>query len=287
MMAGKYILIGSVLLATAACSSGGAEKTQTAETVESIESTTDSAFAALESSFAEDQMTISDIPFPFMILEELYEKRVPFNPKVVNNVKNVSRYSQYNQKALNLGVYGADLSYAVTYEQFQQIGTYIKVTKKLADELNIPLAFDGGMMDRYSSNKDNKDSLTNLVYDSYTRVDAALKDDERKGMAALVVAGSWLEGLYLSTRTFLDAPKSDENASLYKTIQEQKKSLKLVVKMLEQYKDDAYFAKLITDLNSITSEYNNISESIDMNEKQLISINSKVAKLRNRITEGL
>jgi hypothetical protein len=233
------------------------------------------------------EMVISDIPFPFEILDNLYQNRIPFNQKVLNNPANASKYSQYNMKALNLGIYGADLSYAVTYEQFQQIGAYIKTTKKLAEELNIPLAFDSGMMDRYNKSKNNKDSLTNIVYDSYTKVDKALKNDERIGMAALVVTGSWLEGLYLSTRTFMDAPKNEENHELYKTIANQKKSLGIVIKLLEEYKQDPYFASLIAELQTITSEYNTITKNQTMNERQLIAINAKVEKLRNRITEGL
>jgi hypothetical protein len=232
-------------------------------------------------------MVISDIPFPFEILDNLYAKRIPFNQRIMNSVSNASKYSQYHMKALNLGIYGADLSYAVTFEQFQAIGSYVKTTKMLAEELNIPLAFNQSMMDKYNKYKDNKDSLTRVVYDSYTQVDNSLKGDERVGMAALVVTGSWLEGLYISTRTFVDAPKTEENSSLYKTIAGQKKSLAIVIKLLDEYKSEPYFARLISDLKEITSEYNNITSNQLMNEKQLIAINAKVEMLRKRITEGL
>ena len=55
----------------------------------------------------------------------------------MNKIANCSKYISYNIKALNLGVFGADLSYSVTFEQFQQIGTYVKTTKKLAEDLII------------------------------------------------------------------------------------------------------------------------------------------------------
>lgn len=232
-------------------------------------------------------MVISDIPFPFQILDDLYSKQIPFEQKAMNNVSNITKYNQYNSKALNLGIYGADLAYAVTYEQFPQMGAYIKNTKQLAEELNIPFAFDQTMMDKYNKFKDNKDSLTRVVYESYNQVDQSLKNDERVGMAALVVTGSWLEGLYLSTRTFLKAPKTDDNNSLYKTIGGQKQSLKIVIKLLEEYKSDAFISGIINDLTTITSEYKNISNNRVMNEKQLVSIHSKVEALRNKIIEGI
>jgi hypothetical protein len=233
------------------------------------------------------EMVISDIPFPFEILENLHASHVAFDQKVMNPVNNVSKYNQYNSKALNLGVYGADLAYVVTYEQFQQIGTYVKSAKKLAEDLNIPFAFDQNMMDKYSKFKDNRDSLTQIVYDSYSQVDKSLKGDDRIGIAALVVTGSWLEGLYISTRTFVDAEKNDDNARLYKTIGGQKESLTIVIKLLEEYKSDAFIANLIKDLSGITSMYDGVASNNAMNEKQLIAINEKVEKLRSRIVEGL
>jgi hypothetical protein len=233
------------------------------------------------------EMVISDIPFPFEILENLKAANVNFDQKVMNPVSNAPKYNQYNSKALNLGIYGADLAYVVTYEQFQQIGPYVKNAKKLADDLNIPFAFNQEMLDKYNRFKNNKDSLTQVVYDSYSEVDKSLKGDERVGIAALVVTGSWLEGLYVSTKTFVNTEKNDKNKDLYKTISGQKKSLGIVVKLLSEYKKDPFIAKLIEELKSITSEYDSVTDNGVMNENQLIIVNHKVEKLRNRIIEGL
>lgn len=238
-------------------------------------------------SIDKSQMVISDIPFPFEILDNLHNSHIPFDQKAMNVSSNIAKYNQYNSKALNLGVYGADLAYSVTYEQFQQIGNYVKSAKKLADDLNIPFAFNEEMMDKYNLYKENKDSLTQAVFDSYTQVDKSLRNDERVGIASLVVAGSWLEGLYLSTHTFVNADENEDNKVLYKTILGQKKSLVIVVKLLSEHKDQPYFASLINDLNEITSAYSKITTNSTMNEHQLIELNKKVESLRNKITEGL
>jgi hypothetical protein len=232
-------------------------------------------------------MVISDIPFPFEILENLHDANIPFDQKVMDPIGNTSKYNQYNSKALNLGIYGADLAYSVTFEQFQQIGTYVKSAKKLAEDLNIPFAFNQTMLDKYNKFKDDKDSLTQIVYDSYNQVDQTLKGDERVGIAALVVTGSWLEGLYISTKTFENSDKNAENSGLYKTIGSQKESLKIVIKLLNEYKNDPYFSGLINDLKEITSAYDKVTSDNVMNEKQLIVVNKKVEALRSRIIEGL
>lgn len=279
----SFLLVILVLFVLVSCNSDNSHKEiHATDTVTVLK---DSVVAVNDERKVE--MVISDIPFPFEILENLHSAYIPFDQKVMNPVNNVSKYSKYNSKALNLGIYGADLAYVVTNEQFQQIGAYVKSAKKLAEDLKIPFAFNQDMMDKYSKYKDNKDSLTQIVYDSYTQVDRTLKGDERIGIAALVVTGSWLEGLYLSTKTFVSAEKNDKNIRLYKTIGDQKKSLKIVIKMLEEYQSDEYFSGLINELKEITSLYNTITNNMVMNEKQLITINSKVERLRNRITEGL
>ena len=277
------LLLPSVLLLSACNSDAPTTKEAVLNSSDSLASSDINSIGTTSGKY---EMVISDIPFPFEILDNLYAKKVPFNQKAMNEVASVTKYNLYNSKAMNLGIYGADLAYSVTYEEFQQMGAYIKATKRLAEELNIPLAFDQASMEKYSKYKDNKDSLTRMVYDSYTQVDKSLKGDDRVGMAALVVAGSWLEGLYLSTKTFLDTPKTPENTSLYKIISEQKQSLLIVVKLLDEYKKDVFVSEIMTELKGIASEYNSISTDITMNEKQLIAIHAKVETLRSKIIEG-
>lgn len=243
--------------------------------------------SSAEAAVPQAEMVISDIPFPFEVLDNLHTAGISYDEAVMNPLNNISKYDQYNSKALNLGVCGADLAYVVTYEQFQQIGVHVKAAKKLAEDLNIPFAFSQNMLDRYSKYKDNKDSLRQIVYDSYSRVDKTLKNDERVGIAALVVTGSWLEGLYLSSKTFADAEKTKANAGLYKTISGQKKSLAIVVKLLGEYRSDPYILGLMNDLDDIASSYDTTGSNVTLNDQQLAVINAKVEKLRSRIIEGL
>ena len=114
-----------------------------------------------------------------------------------------------------------------------------------------------------------------------------MKNDQRVGISALVVTGSWLEGLYLSTQTFINTTKTDDNKSLYEIIGKQKISLYLVIRLLDEYKSDAYISSLIDSLNDLSSDYGESSSAKMLNDKQLVSINKKVAALRNKIIEGL
>jgi len=229
-----------------------------------------------------NEMTISNIPFPFELLDKIYSSKVTFSQNAMNATGNISKYNQFDSKALNLGIYGADLAYAVTYEKFQLIGNYVKNTKKLAEELDIPIAFNQNMLDKYETYKSNKDSLAMIVYDSYSKVDEALKGNERAGMASLVVLGSWLEGLFITTKTFIDEPKNDSNKLVYTEIANQSKHLNTLITMLEEYKTEKNYTPIINELVEMKKYFS--TEKFD--ESLVIELHKKISKLRNSIIEG-
>src|SRR5581483_6983198 len=91
---------------------------------------------------------ISSIPFPSAILDTLHTVNGKFQADLPNASDNVNLYSESNAQAANLGIYGADLAYVISYEQFQSVGVYMKATKYLADNIGIPLAFTQSVIER-------------------------------------------------------------------------------------------------------------------------------------------
>src|SRR5450631_3262648 len=102
---------------------------------------------------------IGNIPIPFDILRTHIEVPLTYNASVLNSTSNLPFYSSTSSKSLNLGIYGADLAYNITYEKFEDMGNYLKCAKKLADDLGIPLAFDQRALATYNKFGTNKDSL--------------------------------------------------------------------------------------------------------------------------------
>src|SRR5690606_18850148 len=60
---------------------------------------------------------LEQIPSPLEISVLLKESGVDYNSRVINSPSNISRYHSTYQKALNLGIYGADLGYTNIYGQ--------------------------------------------------------------------------------------------------------------------------------------------------------------------------
>lgn len=230
---------------------------------------------------------ISNIPIPFEILDRLFNAGVRFSKSNTNPTENISKYLQNNSKALNLGIYGADLTYTICFEQFNELNPFLKNSKKLADDLGIPLAFNKETLDKYEKNRENKDSLRNAVYNSYHEVDKTLKSNERISLAALVVAGGWIEGLYIATNTASDTTiNADIRKELHRVIRKQSFHLDNIINLLNEFKDDAYFQKLVAELQGIQQVYASVKKKSEVDEQEAMTIREKVTALRSKIIEG-
>ena len=176
------------------------------------------------------------------------------------------------------------------------------VAKNLADKLGVIGSFDADVLIRFEKNISNKDSLTALLDQSVQKTGSYLKDDSRNKLAALMVTGSFIEGLYISTGLIKSYPKDllpDDQRNLVLTplmrvILEQEKSVDELVKMLGTVEQTDPVTTIVADLISLQASYRalNIEEQIKNNkanlvltDKNLVDITVIVAKMRTFITE--
>lgn len=243
--------------------------------------------AVIESTGEKYDYVISNIPIPFEILDRLFKSGVSFHKEYTNPVSNIGKYLQNNSKALNLGIYGADLTYIICFEQFNELNTYLRNAKKLADELGIPLAFNRETLEKYENYKQNKDSLRDAVYNSYNEVDKTLRSNERISLAALVITGGWVEGLHITTQTAADTTHSPAvRKELFRIIRKQQFHLDNIISLLNEFKDDPYFRTLMADLEDIQQVYKAVKKKSEVSEEEAMIIGAKVSALRDKIVEG-
>ena len=83
--------------------------------------------AALES-FVEEEFDYP-IPTSYEVVNMLQKANANFVFNITNNPDNVANYETQWQKAMNLGVYGADLSYASTYNKSEETAQFLDASK--------------------------------------------------------------------------------------------------------------------------------------------------------------
>ena len=171
----------------------------------------------------------------------------------------------------------------------------------MADNLGVIGSFDVEVLQRFEKNISNKDSLTKLLDKTIKETENYLADDNRNKLSAMVVTGSFVEGLYISTGLIRSYPKDllpDDKRNLVLTplirvVLDQKKSVSDLVKMLSSVEQTEPVTTIIADLKALESAYNslNIDEQIRNNkanlvltDQNLIEITNIVERMRNHIT---
>lgn len=231
-------------------------------------------------------MVISNVPFPTEILDTLHSMHVPYIWGLPNPIENLSVYDDDNSQAINLGVYGADLSYVISFEQFVEVGHYMKATKILADKAGIPMAFTASVFERCQHNSNNKDSLSRMVYESYNEIDKELKGNQRKSQQLLVLSGGWVEGAYLTTQS-MDGAKTDaDKQGTYRVLLDQRHYLDILLGQLDLITDSKYCEEISNSLHDIRGAFNNLGNGALPAEDALKILTDKVNNLRTRIVKG-
>ena len=177
-----------------------------------------------------------NIPSPLEMTSLMQKAGADFNPKILNKPENVDNYISVNKMALNLGVYGADLSYTRIFDQIQRSVTILSSIRKLSDELGIPQDKGSFAINRLEENLNNRDSLLQIISDTYSSADLYLKENDRGSTAALIVTGGWIEGLYIATHIVGDS--ANYNKEILTRIGEQKFSLSNLIELLKIYKEE-------------------------------------------------
>ncbi|HLP13786.1 MAG TPA: hypothetical protein VK177_17765 [Flavobacteriales bacterium] len=224
---------------------------------------------------------IFSIPSPFQTATLIKNSGAAYNSQLLNPVGNKDNYSTNFHKALNLGIYGADMGYMTMYEKTDDAPALIAAVQKMADDLGMGGAFSREMIDRFTNNLENKDSLMVLVADAYTEGDRFLKSNDKNDMAGLILAGGWIEALYFSTSVALERPNSD----IIDRIGQQKATLDNLIQLLEEYGNDESYSNLANELKDLYSEFENVQTNYVFNEPEVnADKNLTVIKSKTTVT---
>ncbi len=194
------------------------------------------------------------IPSPLQTAMLIQKTGSPYDKGILNTKENMNQYATDFSKALNLGIYGADLGYVSMYNKTQDAISYLAAVKKLSDDLGLSGAFDTQTMERFNKNISNKDSMMMLVGLAYRSGDAFLKNNKRNDISGLILAGGWIESLYFS----LQVNKAKENEEVKRRVADQKQAISSIVKLLSQSVAKPEYTDIINELKELSKVYDSI-----------------------------
>lgn len=293
------VLLSSSLLLFQACGGGDEEKEDDKGEFDEEMSQADSA---KDSRVMNVEGKLFSIPSPIQTAYLVEKSGAEFKESLLNSPDNAAKYATKVEKAVNLGIYGADLGYVTIYDNTQNSLDYLSSIRTLADDIGVGSAFDEDLIERFSNNLENEDSLLVIVSDAYKVGDAYLKKNERSDVAGLILAGGWIESVYFASHV---AMKGDE--SVKERVAMQKTSLNNLIQLLARDRNQEEVNDLVEDLETLYGIFKDVSieyeykepetkpdekltilkseTKVELSDEQLEQIHEQIKELRNQITD--
>ena len=196
------------------------------------------------------------LPSPLETAMLIRNAGASYNEDLLNSVDNTSEYTTNKSMALNLGIYTTDLSFASLFDQTQTSIRYMNAAKRMADGLGILDAIDNNTIDMLEENINNRDRIMDIISETFMNSSSFLQENERPALATIVLVGGWVEGLYIASNLVGDA--SIEGNKLVERIVDQKLSFDIVIKLLEDNKDNIDVAEILNDIGDLKVTFDKI-----------------------------
>jgi hypothetical protein len=221
---------------------------------------------------------VQNIASPVEIAAILQALDVPFSVEHLATTQGADRLTTNFQKAVMLGIYGADLGYLNMYEKTGNSVDVLSTIKRLADGLRVGQYFDFETLKRLSVNKSDLDSLLFMSVNSFNQIDLYLRENGRGSISALMIAGVWVEGQYLATQVVSDHP----DKILRDRIGEQKIILGDLLMLLRPYREsNAEYTVLCDMMEQIVTSYRDVRITYRLGEPDTIEQDGRLVMIQH------
>ena len=245
------------------------------------------------------------VPSPNDLFNVLKDADISYNKDILNDLSLVETFNTKKSKALNFGVYAADLAYVSSLGQISDASNFFETIRALSKELEIENAMNDVIYARIQENLDasNPDSLFSLSNETYYKAYAYLDDNDRGDVLGMIVIGGWIEGLNI----ILNVQEYEENSDVVQRIADQRLTLENLLVFTSRIQNED-LDNIISELAPIEELFSSleISEEADfsaekseegvmmfgggstvsINEEQFNKLKSIVGDLRSSIVDG-
>jgi hypothetical protein len=272
------LIITAILLP--GCGSKGVKKDAKLETVPGLAIDNTKAIQDVKQA----EKIFQSLPSPLESAMLIKSAGAKFDRAFLNPTANADKYTKSSSKALNLGIYTCDLSFASLYDQTQLIIDYMNAAKKMATGIGIMDAINQSTIDELTNNINNTEVIMKIVSETFLNSNSYLADNDQPAYAATVLVGGWIEGLYIATQ-LVDMKEFNGNKLVGRII-DQKLSIQVLLDLLESNKEVPMVADLITQMNELKNAFDKINISTKPIKTE-IDKKTNVTILRSEVTTDM
>jgi hypothetical protein len=273
----SLIVGGTAFLSGCADSSSGNSNSSSDELISADSLSSDAPLKLSEEVISD---VIQNISSPVEMASLIKSTGVSFSQKILNDPDNLDEYNTSFKRALNLGVFAADLGYINTFDKNSIVVSYLLAVKNLADGIKVGQFFDFAALKRLASNSNNLDSLMEISVSSFNKMDAYLRAQNRSNVSSLIVTGTWIEGMYITGSVI----EQTQNEELINRLGEQKDIVNILLIILENYKNDPNFTELSSHLQGLKDLYSKIKITTEFSEPKKMEVDGSLIIVQDEIS---
>ncbi len=209
---------------------------------------------------------IQNIASPIEVAALISSLNIPFSTSYLADPEKLSTSTTSFEMAYSLGALSADLGYLNMYEKTGTAVNYLSSINRLADALQIGQFFDFATIKRLATTSSDLDSLLFISINSFNNMDDYLRETDRSNLSTLMIAGVWMEGLYLATQVAVQ----NSNEELKSMIGEQKLILNDLLLVLNNFRNEPVIKGYIDDFEAIKGAYTDVKITYEVGEPETI-----------------
>ncbi|HBL77226.1 MAG: hypothetical protein A2W90_14955 [Bacteroidetes bacterium GWF2_42_66] len=221
---------------------------------------------------------VSPLPSAFEVTSMLNEIEAGYIGGITNDPEKAGTYFTERSKAVNLGIYAADLAYTITYNKKTEVQDYFAACEILVRELDFAPAFGHDLSNRIEASIDNKDQLVEIISEMFENVYSYLNKQGRSELSYLILTGTVIEGLYLTTHI---SGNTFQNPEIIKAILFQKDPLQDLETLMKESKNEEMTKDARQIIQEINSIYATEEGNTSMTEQQVMRLTETLEKIRN------
>lgn len=224
---------------------------------------------------------IQNISSPVEMANEIKSSGVQFSQSTLNAAGRENGYETSFKRAINLGVYAADLGYINTFGKNLVVVDYLSSIKRLADGIGVGQFLDFSLLSRMAKDNTNLDSLKQLSVSSFNNIDKYLREQKRSNVSTAIVVGTWLEGIYITGSVI----EQTHDKGLIDRLGEQKNIVEILQIVVHTYaRSDVYFKELSKQIDELKAIYDGVRITTEMGAPETKEVNGMLVIEQNEVT---
>ncbi len=270
---GGFALSAAIAAMSTGCSCSGGGVPQLDEVND------DSASVIVSGEVVSDM--IQNISSPVEMANEIKNSGVAFSKDILNAAGQESLYETSFKRAVNLGVYAADLGYINTFGKSTVVVDYLTSIKRLADGIGVGQFLDFSTLSSLAKNSTNLDSLKQLSVNSFNNIDKYLREQKRSNVSTAIVVGTWIEGIYITGAVI----SQTQDKGLIDRLGEQKNIVDIISIVVNTYgRSDSDFKSLSKEVEKLKAIYNGVEVTTQMGEPITKEVDGMLVIEQNEVT---